>query len=83
MNSKTDTPSHPCAHAHADIYEEDPVFSDLQSLWDDQICRIDHLLAEYLEARLVRLNLYHSHPRRHRIMVKSLTLAQLNLTTSL
>ena len=66
-----------------DAFEEDPVFADLQSLWDEQTRRIDHLLAAHPEARPVRLNLRHCRPRRRRVMTEYLILAIFNISAGI
>lgn len=33
--------------SHIDAFEEDDLFSELQSLWDEQSRRVDQLLAEH------------------------------------
>ena len=58
--------------------QEDP-FADLQSLWDEQTRRIDHLLAAHPEARPGRLNLRHRRPWRRRVMTEYLILVILNV----
>ncbi len=76
MNTDTITQS------RIDTYDEDPL-ADLQSLWDEQSRRIDHLLAVHPEARPVRLNLRHSRPWRRRIMAEYLVLALLNIAAGI
>ena len=76
MNTDTFAPS------HIDAFEEDPVFADLQTLWDEQTRRIDHLAA-HPEARPVRLNLRHCRPWRRRVMTEYLILAILNVAAGL
>ena len=62
--------------------QEDP-FTDLQSLWDEQTCRIDHLLAAHPEARPARLNLRHRRPWRRRVMTEYLILIILNVAAGI
>lgn len=62
--------------------QEDP-FADLQSLWDEQSRRIDHLLAAHPEARPVRLNLRHRRPWRRRVMAEYLILVILNVAAGI
>lgn len=62
--------------------QEDP-FADLQSLWDEQSRRIDHLLAAHPEARPARLNLRHSRPWRRRVMTEYLILIILNVAAGI
>ena len=59
-------------------FEED-FFSDLQTLWDEQSSRFDHILAAHPKARPVRLNLRYSRPWRRRIMAEYLMLIILNV----
>ena len=77
MNTDTFTPS------RIDAFEEDPVFADLQTLWDEQTRRIDHLLAAHPEARPVRLNLRHCRPWRRRVMTEYLFLTIFNVTAGI
>ena len=69
--------------SHIDAFEEDDLFSDLQSLWDEQTRRIDHLLAAHSEARPVRLNLRHCRPWRRRVMTEYLILAIFNVAVGI
>lgn len=62
--------------------QEDP-FVDLQSLWDEQSRRIDHLLAAHPEARPARLNLRHRRPWRRRVMAEYLILIILNVAAGI
>ena len=62
--------------------QEDP-FADLQSLWDEQSRRIDHLLAAHPEARPARLNLRHRRPWRRRVMAEYLILVILNVAAGI
>lgn len=62
--------------------QEDP-FVDLQSLWDEQSRRIDHLLAAHPEARPARLNLRHRRPWRRRVMTEYLILIILNVAAGI
>lgn len=96
MNTDTITPARPQGAALStaeinqisekssiDAFEEDPVFADLQSLWDEQTHRIDHILATHPEARPVRINLRHCRPYRHRIMAEYLILVLLNVAAGI
>lgn len=62
--------------------QEDP-FADLQSLWDEQSRRIDHLLAAHPEARPARLNLRHRRTWRRRVMTEYLILIILNVAAGI
>lgn len=62
--------------------QEDP-FADLQSLWDEQSRRIDHLHAAHPEARPARLNLRHRRPWRRRVMTEYLILIILNVAAGI
>lgn len=62
--------------------QEDP-FVDLQSLWDEQSRRIDHLLAAHPEVRPARLNLRHRRPWRRRVMTEYLILIILNVAAGI
>lgn len=77
MNTDTLTPS------RIDAFEEDPVFADIQTLWDEQSRRIDHILAAHPEARPVRLNLRHCRPWRRRVMTEYLILAIFNVAVGI
>lgn len=77
MNTDTLTPS------RIDAFEEDPVFADIQTLWDEQTRRIDHILAAHTEARPVRLNLRHRRPWRRRVMAEYLILAIFNIAAGI
>ena len=77
MNTDTLTPS------RIDAFEEDPVFADLQTLWDEQSRRIDHILAAHPEARPVRLNLRHCRSWRRRVMSEYIILAILNIAAGI
>lgn len=62
--------------------QEDP-FADLQSLWDEQSRRIEHLHAAHPEARPARLNLRHRRPWRRRVMTEYLILIILNVAAGI
>ena len=62
--------------------QEDP-FADLQSLWDEQSRRIDHILAAHPETRPARLNLRHRRPWRRRVMTEYLILVILNVAAGI
>ncbi|MBP3764027.1 MAG: hypothetical protein J6I49_09170 [Bacteroidales bacterium] len=85
MNKKTNRNNHPQSENLPDSQppasapqQEDPVFADLQALWDEQTRRIDHLLATHPEALPIRLNPHHRRPWRRRVMAEYLILALLN-----
>lgn len=63
--------------------QQEDIFADLQTLWDEQTRRIDHLLAAHPEARPVRLNLRHCRPWRRRVMTEHLILAILNVAAGI
>lgn len=63
--------------------QQEDIFADLQTLWDEQTRRIDHLLAAHPEARPVRLNLRHCRPWRRRVMTEYLILAILNVAAGI
>ena len=69
--------------SHIDAFEEDDIFSELQSLWDEQTRHIDHILATHPEAYPVRLNLRHRRPWRRLIMAEYLILALLNIAAGI
>jgi len=71
-----------CADFVSAAQQEDP-FADLQSLWDEQSRRIDHLLAAHPEARPARLNLRHRRTWRRRVMTEYLILIILNVAAGL
>ena len=86
MNKETNRNNHPRNENLPDLagsaQQEDP-FADLQSLWDEQSRRIDHILAAHPEARPARLNLRHRRPWRRRVMAECLALAVLNIAAGL
>lgn len=63
--------------------QQEDIFADLQTLWDEQTRRIDHLLAAHPEARPVRLNLRHCRPWRRRVMTEYLIHAILNVAVGI
>lgn len=63
--------------------QQEDILADLQTLWDEQTRRIDHLLAAHPEARPVRLNLRHCRPWRRRVMTEYLILAILNVAAGI
>lgn len=63
--------------------QQEDIFADLQTLWDEQTRRIDHLLAAHPEARPVRLNLRHCRPWRRRVMTEYLILAIFNVAAGI
>ena len=69
--------------SHIDAFEEDDLFSDLQSLWDEQSRRIDQLLAEYPASQPRALNFRRYKPWRRRVMAECLALALLNIAGGL
>ena len=77
MNTDTFTQS------RIEALDEDPAFADLQTLWDEQTRRIDHILAAHTEARTVRLNLRHCRPWRRRVMTEYLILAIFNIAAGI
>ena len=64
-------------------FEQDPIFSDLQSLWDEQSRRIDQLLDEHPASQPRTLNFRRYRPWRRRIMAECLALALLNIAVGL
>ncbi len=83
MNNNTDTPTYALTHSHIDAFEEEDIFSELQSLWDEQSRRIDQLLAEHPASQPRALNFRRYKPWRHRIMAECLVLAILNIAVGL
>lgn len=69
--------------SHIDAFEEDDLFSDLQSLWDEQSRRIGQLLAEYPVSQPRALNFRRYKPWRRRVMAECLALALLNIAAGL
>lgn len=69
--------------SHIDAFEEDDLFSDLQSLWDEQSRRIDQLLSEYPASQPRALNFRRYKPWRRRVMAECLALALLNIAAGL
>ena len=67
----------------ASAAQQEGPFADLQSLWDEQSRRIDHLLAAHPEARPARLNLRHRRPWRRRVMTEYLILIILNVAAGI
>lgn len=63
--------------------QQEDIFADLQTLWDEQTRRIDHLLAAHPEARPVRLNLRYCRPWRRRVMTEYLILAIFNVAAGI
>lgn len=63
--------------------QQEDVFSDLQSLWDEQSRRIDQLLAEHPASQPRALNFRRYKPWRRRVMVECLALAVLNIAAGL
>ena len=70
-------------NSHIDAFEEDDLFSDLQSLWDEQSRRIDQLLAEHPASQPRALNFRRYKPWRRRVMAECLVLALLNIAVGL
>lgn len=83
MNNNTDTPTYALTHSHIDAFEEEDIFSELQSLWDEQSRRIDQLLAEHPASQPRALNFRRYKPWRRRIMAECLVLAILNIAVGL
>lgn len=89
MNKKTNMNNHPRSENLPDLpdfaseAQQEDIFADLQTLWDEQTRRIDHLLAAHPEARPVRLNLRHCRPWRRRVMTEYLILAILNVAAGI
>lgn len=86
MNKKTNMNNHPRSENLPDFASEaqqEDIFADLQTLWDEQTRRIDHLLAAHPEARPVRLNLRHCRPWRRRVMTEYLILTIFNVAAGL
>lgn len=89
MNKKTNMNNHPRSENlpvlpdFASEAQQEDIFADLQTLWDEQTRRIDHLLAAHPEARPVRLNLRHCRPWRRRVMTEHLILAILNVAVGI
>lgn len=89
MNKKTNMNNHPRSENLPDLpdfaseAQQEDIFADLQTLWDEQTRRIDHLLAAHPEARPVRLNLWHCRPWRRRVMTEYLILAILNVAAGI
>ena len=63
--------------------QQEDVFSDLQSLWDEQSRRIGQLLAEYPASQPRALNFRRYKPWRRRVMAECLALALLNIAAGL
>ena len=69
--------------SHIDTFEEDDIFSDLQSLWDEQSRRVEKVLAEYTASQPRALNFRRYKPWRRRVMAECLALAILNIAAGL
>lgn len=69
--------------SHIDAFEEDDLFSDLQSLWDEQSRRIDQLLSEYPASQPRALNFRRYKPWRRRVMAEYLILIILNVAAGI
>lgn len=69
--------------SHIDAFEEDDLFSELQSLWDEQSRRVDQLLAEHPASQPRALNFRRYKPWRRRVMAECLALAVLNVAAGL
>lgn len=69
--------------SHIDAFEEDDLFSELQSLWDEQSRRVDQLLAEHPASQPRALNFRRYKPWRRRVMAECLALALLNVAAGL
>lgn len=69
--------------SHIDAFEEDDLFSELQSLWDEQSRRVEKLLAEHPASQPRALNFRRYKPWRRRVMAECLALAVLNVAAGL
>ncbi len=83
MNNNTDTPTYALTHSHIDAFEEEDIFSELESLWDEQSRRVEKLLAEHPASQPRDLNFRRYKPWRRRIMAECLVLAILNIAVGL
>lgn len=89
MNKKTNMNNHPRSENLPDLpdfaseAQQEDILADLQTLWDEQTRRIDHLLAAHPEARPVRLNLRYCRPWRRRVMTEYLILAIFNVAAGI
>lgn len=71
-----------CADEVSAAQQED-IFSELQSLWDEQSRRIGQLLSEYPASQPRALNFRRYKPWRRRVMAECLALALLNIVAGL
>ena len=71
-----------CADEVSAAQQED-VFSELQSLWDEQSHRVEKVLAEYTASQPRALNFRRYKPWRRRVMAECLALALLNIAAGL
>lgn len=69
--------------SHIDAFEEDDLFSELQSLWDEQSRRVEKVLAEHPASQPLALNFRRYKPWRRRVMAECLALAVLNVAAGL
>lgn len=69
--------------SHIDAFEEDYLFSELQSLWDEQSRRVEKVLAEHPASQPRALNFRRYKPWRRRVMAECLVLAVLNIAVGL
>lgn len=69
--------------SHIDAFEEDELFSELQSLWDEQSRRVEKVLAEHPASQPRALNFRRYKPWRRRVMAECLALAVLNVAAGL
>ena len=69
--------------SHIDAFEEDDLFSELQSLWDEQSRRVEKVLAEHPASQPRALNFRRYKPWRRRVMAECLVLAVLNVAAGL
>lgn len=69
--------------SHIDAFEEDDLFSELQSLWDEQSRRVEKVLAEHPASQPRALNFRRYKPWRRRVMAECLALAVLNVAAGL
>lgn len=69
--------------SHIDAFEEDDLFSELQSLWDEQSRRVEKVLAEHPASQPRALSFRRYKPWRRRVMAECLALALLNVAAGL
>lgn len=71
-----------CADEVSAAQQED-IFSELQSLWDEQSHRVEKVLAEHPASQPRALNIRRYKPWRRRVMAECLALALLNIAAGL